>query len=71
MIMIRFKSTKIMVRHNGTYSFDDGEQKYIPDDEAKRLIEDFPRNFTEVEDYPAGKSVKEPKHKAVLDSRNK
>lgn len=71
MTMVKFKSTKIMIRHNGTYSFDDGEQKYVPDDDAKQLLADFPQNFTEVGDSPTGKSVKESKDKAVLGSRNK
>ena len=71
MTMIQFKSTKIMIRHNGTYSFDDGEQKYVPDDDAKQLLADFPQNFTEVEGLPTGKNVKEPKDKAVLGSKNK
>lgn len=46
MAKVKFTATSEMQRYTGTYSCTDCQVREIPDAEAKRLIETFPKNFS-------------------------
>jgi hypothetical protein len=70
---VKFTATKLHeAYHSGAFSFSDGEIKEIPDEEAERLIETFPENFTLVAgDEPEAKMVSERKTKMIRGKKDK
>jgi len=46
MATLKFKATKEMQAYCGTIDFKDGDEKELPDEEANRIVADFPKNFS-------------------------
>ena len=67
MARVKFTSPVAGGKYTGTYSFKDGDTKEVPDEEAARLVKDFPDKFEVVTE----KAARPKRDKAMRPGRNK